>query len=222
MWSFWVACAFAAIGAVAPLAFSIGDHSRLTGVVIPFGIAAVALGANAVVYHRGRPLAVALYFIAGMAIVYGALAMLAVPIRLAVVGTCAAGAAKCPPGLEQPLTSGENNGLTAATFCGVLAVFIGFFGLLVLYRRRTAVAREQAAVWPAQPPAKTTPEPAAAAPPTPAPADSTPAVHAESEKEVAEEPKELPAPAEAKELPEPAEAKELPEPLEAKELPPPA
>jgi hypothetical protein len=192
MWSFWVAAAFAVIGAVAPLAFSIGAHSRLTAVVIPFGVAAVAFAVNALTYQNGRPLAVALYFIAGMAIVYGILAMLAVPIRLAVVGTCAT--ATCPPGAEQALTSGENDGLTAATFCGVLAVFIGFYGLLVLYRRRAAAAREKAPLWPAHAPAKTA-EPAVVA------AEAT-----------VDEPKELTAPEEPKELPAPDEPKELPPP----------
>lgn len=190
MWSFWAAAAFSAIGALAPFAFSIGAHSRLTGVVIPFGIAALAFAANALLYQQGRPIAVALYFIAGMAIVYGILAMLAVPIRLAVVGTCAAAPAPCAVGLEQPLTSGESDSLTAATFCGVLAVFIGFYGLLVLYRRRTAAAREKAPVWPAQAPPKIS-EPAVEAAAKPA-------------AQVVEDLKELPAPEELKELPPPA------------------
>jgi len=190
MWSFWAAAGFSAIGGLAPFAFSIGGHSRLTGVVIPFGIAGVAFAVNALMYHQGRPIAVALYFIGGIAIVYGILAMLAVPVRLAVVGTCAAAPAPCAVGLEQPLTSGESDSLTAATFCGVLAVFIGFYGLLVLYRRRTAAAREKAQVWPAQSPAKIS-DPATEAPAKPA-------------SQVVEELKELPAPEEPKELPPPA------------------
>jgi len=206
MWSFWVAAAFAVIGALAPPAFSIGAHTRLLGVVIPFGIAAVAFAVNALIYQQGRPVAVALYFVSGLAVVYGILAMLAVPIRLAVVGTCPVGSASCPVGYEQPLTSGESDGLTAATFCGVLAVFIGFYGLLVLYRRRTGAARQQAAAWPVQPPTKT-PEPAPVEAVTPAPAVAT----AQSM-----EPDEL------KELPAPDEPKELPAPDEPKELPPPA
>jgi len=194
VWSFWVAAAFSAIGAVAPFAFSIGAHSRLTVVVIPFGIAVVAFAVNALMYQQGRPLAVALYFIAGMAIVYGILAMLAVPIRLAVVGTCAAAPAPCAGGLERPLTSGESDSLTAATFCGVLAVFIGFYGLLVLYRRRSTAAREKAQVWPAQAPIKSS-EPAAETPSGSASQTAT---------EPADELRELPAPEELKELPPPA------------------
>src|SRR2546428_6169329 len=62
------------------------SHGRRTVAGSPYGSAVVAFAVNALKYQQGRPLAVALYFIAGMAIVYGILAMLAVPIRLAVVG----------------------------------------------------------------------------------------------------------------------------------------
>src|SRR5258708_2505543 len=172
MWAFWIAAAVAAIGAVAPLSFSIGGHSRLWGVIVPFGIAAVALGVNAVMYHQGRSLAATLYFIAGLAIVYGILAMAAVPLRLAVVGTCPPEPAICPLGYERPMTGAENSGLALASFCGVLAIFIGFYGLLMLYRRLRAGARPpRGPPWPAQPPPPPAPAAAvSAAPPPPPPA----------------------------------------------------
>jgi hypothetical protein len=153
MWAFWIAAALAAIGAVAPLSFSIGAHSRLQWVIVPFGIAAVVLGINAVMYHQGRSLAATLYFVAGLAIVYGILAMVAVPLRLAVVGTCPPAPARCPLGYEQPMTSAENSGLALASFCGVLAIFVGFYGLLMLYRR-LGVRPLQRSLWPAKPPAQ--------------------------------------------------------------------
>jgi hypothetical protein len=183
MWAFWIAAAIVAIGAVAPLSFSIGAHSRLSGVIVPFGIAAVALGVNAVMYHQGRSLAATLYFVAGLAIVYGILAMVAVPLRLAVVGTCPPDPAKCPLGFEPPMTSAENSGLGLASFCGVLAIFIGFYGLLMLYRRFGAGARpRRGLLWPVKPP--TRPAPAAevaaatAAPPAVAPVVAMPVVEA--------------------------------------------
>src|SRR5260370_2231746 len=135
MWAFWIAAALAAIGAVAPLSFSIGAHSRLQWVIVPFGIAAVVLGINAVMYHQGRSLAATLYFFAGLAIVYGILAMVAVPLRLAVVGTCPPSPATCPLGYEQPLTSADNTGLALARISGILAIFVGFYGLLMLHPR---------------------------------------------------------------------------------------
>jgi hypothetical protein len=195
MWAFWIAAAIVAIGAVSPLSFSIGGHSRLQNVIVPFGIAAIALAVNAVMYHQGRSLAATLYFVAGLAIVYGILAMVAVPLRLAVVGTCPPEPAKCPLGFEQPMTSAENSGLGLASFCGVLAIFIGFYGLLMLYRRFGAGARaRRGLLWPAKPPAQAAPAaevaaapaataaaapvvtvPVVEAPPVTAPAEAAPA-----------------------------------------------
>jgi hypothetical protein len=250
MWAFWIAAALAAIGAVAPLSFSIGAHSRLQWVIVPFGIAAVVLGINAVMYHQGRSLAATLYFVAGLAIVYGILAMVAVPLRLAVVGTCPPAPARCPLGYEQPMTSAENSGLALASFCGVLAIFVGFYGLLMLYRR-LGVRPLQRSLWPAKPPAQTIrpaevpaaatapvvaapAEPApvkaapAKAPAPPAPAQAAPVEAAPAPVEAAPAPAAPRAPRSrtrprAKARPQAAdEPKELPAPEEPKELPAPA
>ena len=245
MWAFWIAAALAAIGAVAPLSFSIGAHSRLQWVIVPFGIAALVLGINAVMYHQGRPLAATLYFVAGLAIVYGILAMVAVPLRLAVVGTCPPAPARCPLGYEQPMTSAENSGLALASFCGVLAIFVGFYGLLMLYRRLGARPR-QSVPWPAKRPDQPAPAaqvaPAAAAPVVAAPVEAAPApVEAAPVKPAPVEPTPAPpapraprsrtrprakatpkAAEEPKELPAPEEPKELPAPAETEEPPPPA
>lgn len=225
MWFFWVAAALAAVGALAPLA-SGGIHGRISVVAIPFLVAAAALGANALFYHQGRPIAVALYFVAGLAIVYGILAMLAVPLRLAVIGTCLPAPARCPAGLERPLTAGENSGLAVATFLGILAIFVGFYGLLMLYRRASVAARKQLSSWAAAPPAASMtpdkpvepapvappePEPVAAAEPVPAPTPSPKPRRAPRKKAAV-----APAPTAEEEL------KELPAPEEPKELPPPA
>lgn len=202
-WANWLACGLAVVGAVAPLVTSAGTHSRFAGVAVPFGVAAVAFAANALTYQHGRPLAVALYFIAGMAIVYGVLAMVAIPIRLAAVGTCPPAPLPCPAGYEQALTDGENSGFDVAAFSGILAVFVGFYGLLVLFRRRSVAARHQLASWPTEAPAKVAaPTPAEPAPPTPAasPAQS----HVVATEEADDELNELPAPVERMELPPPA------------------
>jgi hypothetical protein len=206
MWAFWIAAALAAIGAVAPILSSVGSHTRLAGVIIPFGIAAVALAVNGNLHARGRSLAVLLYFIAGMAIVYGILEMVSLPLRLAVVGTCPPAPDACPAGYEQAMTSGEDTGLGLAAFCGILAILVGFVGLVLLYRRHRGAARMQAAAWPAQAPAKP-----AEAPPA---AEATPVASVES--------KLPPATDVAAETDEPDELKELPAHVEPKELPPPA
>jgi hypothetical protein len=176
MWAFWIAAALAAIGAVAPILFSVGSHTRLAGAIIPFGIAALALALNGSLHARGRPLA----------IVYGVLEMVSLPLRLAVVGTCPPAPDACPVGYEQPMTSGEDTGLGVAAFCGALAILVGFVGLLLLYRRHRAAARIQPAAWPAQPPPTAT--------------EASPAAEAVQK---VEELKELPAPVEPKELPPP-------------------
>jgi hypothetical protein len=238
--AFWIAGGIVAIGAVAPLFVGGGIHSRIAGVFIPFAIAAAALVINGFIFQQGRPLAVTLYFIAGLAIVYGILAMLAVPLRLAVVGTCPPAPAHCPLGFEQPITSGENNGLGVATFCGVLAILSGFYGLLLFYRRLTIAARRQPSLWPAQPPVQSTASAPAPAPPVePPPAPPAPAAIAEPAPVTPDDPPPAPTPdpppaprparrAAAKRAstpPAPAadeEPKELPAPEEPKELPPPA
>ncbi|HEX7264643.1 MAG TPA: hypothetical protein VF383_10750 [Candidatus Dormibacteraeota bacterium] len=192
MWAFWIAAALAAIAAVAPILFSVGFHTRLAGAIIPFGIAALALALNGSLHARGRSLAVVIYFVAGIAIVYGVLEMVSLPLRLAVVGTCPPAPDACPAGYEQPMTSGEDTGLGVAAFCGALAILVGFVGLLLLYRKHRTAARSQPAAWPAQPPPAVTAAPPAAE-----------AVQAETVQKV-EELKELPAPVEPKELPPPA------------------
>ena len=136
IWAFWGAAALAALGGLMPVLFA-GTSGRLTGVVIPFWVAAVALGACAVIYEQGRVTATVVYFIAGLAIVFGLLAMFSLPLRLAVLGTCPAAPAPCTTGLPRPLTDAENTGMGVAATLGILAVFVGFFGLSVLYRRTT-------------------------------------------------------------------------------------
>ena len=137
IWAFWGSAALAALGGLMPVVFA-GVSGRLTGVIVPFWVAAVALGACAVIYQQGRVTATVVYFVAGLAIVFGLLAMFSLPLRLAVLGTCPAAPAACTTGLPRPLTDAENTGMGAAATLGILALFVGFFGLSVLYRRTAA------------------------------------------------------------------------------------
>jgi hypothetical protein len=241
LWAFWLACALAATGAIAPLLLAGGTSSRIAGAVIPFGLAAVAMAVNAMTYHRGRPLASGLYFVAGLALVYGMLSMIAVPLRLAVIGTCPPAPALCQTGFEPPMTSGENSGLAFGIAMGTLAILVGFFGLLMLYRirrqpapsappvRRDSLATPVAAVAPlakekepepaATVPSATEPEPAAATPEPkgaaiPPPAPPKPRTRRAPKPVVVPppEPLELTAPEEPLELAAPEERLELPAP----------
>jgi hypothetical protein len=202
VWAFWIACGLTAVGAVAPLA--LGGGSNRIGVVWAFGLAAVALGACAVLYQQGRSVATALYFVAGLAIVYGILSLISLPLRLAVVGTCPPEAARCALGLERPLTGEETTAFGFAVGIGIVGILTGFFGLAMLYRgAKVSVlpsappTRRIAPVGDTPPPAPETvaaPEPAA-----PEPAAPEPAVPESAGVEL----DELPAPAEALELPAP-------------------
>jgi hypothetical protein len=189
-----------------------GGSNRISGVVFPFALAAIALGACAVFYQHGRPVTTALYFVASLAIVYGILALVAVPLRLAVIGTCPPAPAQCALGLERPLTGAEDTALAFAIGMGIVAILTGFFALVMLYRRHSVVPRPA-------PPVRQMDAVVTGAPPEfdpPAAPESKLDVAPES---LAAEPKpepelELPAPVEELELPAPAETLELPAPAE--------
>ena len=207
LWAFWIACGLTVVGGIAPFVFG-GGSNRISGVVFPFALAAIALGACAVLYRQGRPVTTALYFVASLAIVYGILALVAVPLRLAVIGTCPPEPARCALGLERPLTAAEDAALAFAIGMGIVAILTGFFALVMLYRRQSVIP-------PPTPPARRIVPVATSAPAETAPSASKPEIASEPERVVAEpeqEPAlELPAPPETLELPAPAEAATTPE-----------
>lgn len=137
LWSFWLACGLAIAAGAAPFVFG-GGSSRLGGALVPFAIAAILLGACALFYNQGKSITALLYFLASVTVVYGMLSILALPLRLAVIGTCPPAPAACGPGLERPLTSGESTALGFAIGIGIVAILTGFFGLVTLYRRKAA------------------------------------------------------------------------------------
>ncbi|HEV1992383.1 MAG TPA: hypothetical protein VGR34_05925 [Candidatus Dormibacteraeota bacterium] len=149
LWAFWAATALAVLGVTAPYLLG-GGSSRLTASVIPFGVAAIAFGACSLVYDRGRPIATALYFVASLAVVYGILSALAVPLRIAMLGACPADSGPCLPGLERPITTEESTALGFVIGIGIVAVLAGFFGLRTLYHR----SRRHEAIPPATPPVR--------------------------------------------------------------------
>ena len=157
---FWAAAALAVVGAVGPLLVTIGHTNRIASVFFPFAAAALAMGALALFYQQGKTLAALVYFLAGLAIAYGMLQLLSVPMRLAVLGSCPPAPQHCNAGLELQLSSAESTALTIAVAFGLMALFTGFVGLAALYRQRAPAPPP--AVWPDRPPPK--PEPPRAAP----------------------------------------------------------
>ncbi len=187
-WSFWAAGAIAFVGGLLPLLIG-GTSSRVGTVAIPFTIAAAAFAGCGFVYKQGRTATAILYFVAGLAIVYGLLAMFSVPLQLAALGSCAAPPAPCTGGLGRPLTLGENTGMGFGTGFGVAALFVGFFGLMVVFRR-TAVAPPTPPVRKI-PPVTPTPEKPAPAPVAAKP-EPEPEPEAEPELRAAEKPAAAP------------------------------
>ena len=193
VWSLWAAAGVAAIGGVLPFVFG-GSSSRIDGVIVPFWAGAIALGLCALLHNQGRTVTSTLYFVAGLAIVFGLLSMVSLPVRLAALGSCAAPPAPCTSGLPRPLTDGENNGMGAASALGIFAILLGFYGLVTLFRRPVIEL--------ASPPVRKIPpiaqpkstEPAAApAPPDPKPEPQPITAAAEEEPELpAHEEKEVP------------------------------
>ncbi|GAC1475067.1 MAG: hypothetical protein PVSMB3_13640 [Candidatus Dormibacteraceae bacterium] len=151
LWAFWIACALCALGAFAPFLLSAGSN-RVNGALIPFVLAAVLFAACARLHNQGKPITTALYFVACLAIVYGLLSLLALPLRLSMLGTCP-GTGTCPIGLERPLTTGERTAVGFAIGMGIVAILTGFFGLRTLYHRH----RSRQAAAPSTPPTRSIP-----------------------------------------------------------------
>lgn len=212
MFAFWVAAALAASGGIGPLLLG-GLGSRVTGVAIPFLVAAVAYAICTRLRPQGRGTATALYFIGGLAIVYGMLFLVAIPLRVAVLGTCLPQPSPCAAGAERVLTDGESTSIAFGIAFGMVAILVGFFGLASLYRRRALLSAATPPVRRIAPVAADLPGGAAAAP---AEAAAAPPVAADEPPSAPVVPASSPSP-EA----EPEAVLELSAPEEALELPPP-
>jgi hypothetical protein len=183
-----VAAALLVIGGLVPFVFG-GTSSRIDGVIFPFWVGALVFAACAFLPNQSRGVTGLLYFVGGLAVVYGLLSIFSLPVRLAVLGTCPALPAPCTTGLPRPLSDGENNGLGAAATLGILAIFLGFYGLVTVYRRSAPA--------PNSPPVRTIPPVApphetVAATATPAPEKPDPEPEEVPELEAPEELPELP------------------------------
>lgn len=172
-----------------------GTSSRVSGVILPFAVAAAGLAACALLNTQSRLFVSILYFLAGLAIVYGLMSMFSLPVRLAALGSCPVAPAPCTTGLPRSLSDAENNGIGSAAAFGIAALFVGFFGLVTLYRR---TAQPQFV-----PPVRKIPPMPPAEPPSDRPDDlvSVEAKSADRPDDPAQDELELPAPEELPELP---------------------
>ncbi|HEV2475132.1 MAG TPA: hypothetical protein VGX22_01240 [Candidatus Dormibacteraeota bacterium] len=196
IWSFWLAAGIALVGGLLPLVFG-GTSSRLSGVILPFAVGAAGFAACALLNTQSRLVVAIIYFLAGLAIVYGLMSMFSLPVRLAALGSCPVAPQPCTTGLPRAMSDAENNGLGSAAACGIAALFVGFFGLVTLYRQLAPPqfvppVRTIPPMPPAEPSVRPDDHPSAAAKSSVGPDELAPA---------AEEELELPAPEELPELP---------------------
>jgi hypothetical protein len=166
----WIAAGLAVIAAVVPLLFAAGGPNRISISVLPFGVAAAAMVANALSHRRSGWLAAILYTAAVLALLYGVILVLSVPLRLSIEGSCQPPPATCPLGFDRPLTSGESNGIYVAAISGGLALLFTFMAVELQFLRKPLLFNRP-----------TTPTPSSATPaPTPAPRAATPPPASES------------------------------------------
>src|SRR5690348_8680783 len=134
IWSFWLAAGIVLVGGLLPVVFG-GTSSRIAGVILPFAVAAAGFAACALLNTQSRMVVSIIYFLAGLAIVYGLMSIFSLPVRLAALGSCPVAPQPCTTGLPRSLSDAENTGIGSAAAFGIAALFVGFFGLVTVYRR---------------------------------------------------------------------------------------
>ncbi len=132
----WVACVLTAAGGVIALVAPAGGTNRLSGVALPFAVGAAAQAANALTQRRSGWFSGLLYAAAGLAILYGVILALSLPLRLTVEGVCEPAPAPCPLGFDLPITPGESLGVYAAVICGALSLLFDSVAAELRFRPR--------------------------------------------------------------------------------------
>jgi hypothetical protein len=135
-WCLWIACVLIAVGGVAALVAPAGGTNRVSGVLLPFAISAAAQAGNALTQRRKGWWPGVLYAVASLAILYGLILALSLPLRLSIEGSCQPAPAPCPLGFDVPITARENVAVYAAVICGVLSLVITFVAVELQFRPR--------------------------------------------------------------------------------------
>ena len=138
-WCTWAAFSAALVGAAVALVAPAGGVNRVQVSALAFAVGAVGLLADALLWNRGRWLAIGLYAVAALACMYAMIGALSLPLRLTVEGVCPPTSASCPLGFDRPATSGENAAVYAAAICGALALLLIFVAVEARYLRRSQV-----------------------------------------------------------------------------------
>lgn len=136
VWCLWVACGLTVVGGLTVLAAAVGGQDRIAGVAVLYAAAAAATAANALTQRRSPWLTAFLYVAATLALCYGMLLVLSLPLRLSVESLCQPSPAPCPVGFDRPITAGENVGVYVAVISGVLALISTFLAAEIQFRRK--------------------------------------------------------------------------------------
>ena len=133
-WAFFIAGALALAGGILPTLLA-GTSGRISNVIVPFWLGALAFAASGAFRHLGKTLVTVGYLAGGLAVVFGMLGMFAVLVQLTVLTTCPPGTAACGLGFTRPLTPAETTGIGYAMGMGTVALVAGFVGLRAVYRQ---------------------------------------------------------------------------------------
>lgn len=121
-WCTWAACVTALVGAAIALGATAAGPNRIFGVAPPFVIAAGILAVAS--WQRAALVSGLLYGVGILALLYGIVVALALPLRLLIEGTCPLTTTSCPVGFEHPASSTENFVVYSACIAGGLAVVL--------------------------------------------------------------------------------------------------
>jgi len=135
-WCTWAACGVATLGGVVVISAPAGGSNRVLGVAVALAVGAAMLAASALTTLRMGWLNGLLYATAALAMLYGMLLALSLPLRLAVEGACRPAPAPCPLGFDHPQTSGETFAVYAVVMCAALALVLIFVAIEVRYIRK--------------------------------------------------------------------------------------
>jgi hypothetical protein len=115
-----------------------GGINRLAQIALPFAVSAAAQAVNALTLRRSGWWSALLYVAAALALFYGVVLALSVPIRLTIEGSCQPAPAPCPLGFDLPFTARENVALYAAVIFSVLSLLTTFVAAELQFRTHGA------------------------------------------------------------------------------------
>jgi hypothetical protein len=135
-WCLLVGCVLTAAAGVIVLVAPAGGANRVSGVALPFAVSAVAQLVNVLTRRRSAWLSGLLYAVAVLAILYGVILAVSVPLRLTIEGPCQPAPASCPLGFDLPIRAGETIAVYAAVVCGLLSMVVDFVAVELQFRPR--------------------------------------------------------------------------------------